>query len=221
MCPRSWSTRDGSAAHGFCSGPANTVQERRPPARSTRRISASAAAGSAISMYPHRQRTPSNHLIRKIELLRVEHPELDVLKPELGRVALRRRDHRLREVANDHAAARSDERGSREAGNASARRQFENRLPAGRREPLEHPFRHWPRRLLEVGVAVVPSRRHRFPHGVTRASELDRVRSARTLPRIGDQPWPAVWPRSSSVAAPLTPRTRRQRCRGGAAVKRG
>src|SRR6266542_1695102 len=33
MCPRSWSTRDGSAAHGFCSGPVKTAQESRPPRR--------------------------------------------------------------------------------------------------------------------------------------------------------------------------------------------
>jgi hypothetical protein len=80
--------------------------------------------------------------LERFEPLRVEHAALDVLDPELGRAALRRLDHRRREVADDRAAARPEERSGGEAGDACARREVEHRLPAGRCEPLEHPLGH-------------------------------------------------------------------------------
>ena len=47
------------AKNGFRSSAPHTVKVSRPPGRSTLRVSASATAGSAISMYPKRQSTPS------------------------------------------------------------------------------------------------------------------------------------------------------------------
>ena len=59
MWPSSTSSPKPIVAHGLRSGAPQTASARRPPGRSTRRVSASAAAGSAISMYPNRQSTPS------------------------------------------------------------------------------------------------------------------------------------------------------------------
>ena len=49
----------GIAAHGLRSGVRQTAKAGGPPSRSTRRVSLSAAAGSAISMLPQRQTAPS------------------------------------------------------------------------------------------------------------------------------------------------------------------
>src|ERR671919_263228 len=49
----------GTAAHGLLSGAPQTDSARRPAGLSTRRVSASALPGSAMSMYPLWLSTPS------------------------------------------------------------------------------------------------------------------------------------------------------------------
>jgi len=70
----------------------------------------------------------------------VEYPEVEVPEPELGRPALGCVDQRLREVIDDHAASRGDERGTAKP-TMPAGDELEDRVPRGRCEPLEHPLR--------------------------------------------------------------------------------
>jgi hypothetical protein len=114
--------------------------------------------------------------IPKVKPLRIEHAALDILKSEICRVALRRLDHRLREVADDDAAARPDERCDGEAADARARPDVEDRLsPRTGAGLLEHPLRHGSSGLLEIGVALVWPRRHRLQHSMTRALNFGGV----------------------------------------------
>ena len=50
VSPRSISSSVGSSAQGLCWTESHTASATRPPGRSTRRVSASAAGGSASSM---------------------------------------------------------------------------------------------------------------------------------------------------------------------------
>jgi hypothetical protein len=59
MCPRSIRIMPPIDAHGLRAGAPHTESASRPPGRSTRRVSASAAAGSAASMYVLWQSAPS------------------------------------------------------------------------------------------------------------------------------------------------------------------
>jgi hypothetical protein len=120
--------------------------------------------------------------VRELQPLRVKDAALDVLQPQLDRAALRHHDHGLGEVADDDAAARPHESRGGKANHARARCQLQDRLTGRRREPLEHPLRHGPRRLLEVGVAVVPSLCHRLPHGMARTFEIRRFHSLSPTP---------------------------------------
>lgn len=114
-------------------------------------------------------------VVGEVDAFRVEYAAVDVRDSELVGAALSRLDHRLREVAHDHASVGMHERGGTEADHACSGCELENRLAGRRRKALQHAFRHRPCRLLEAGVAVVPARRHRLPDGVARAFELGRV----------------------------------------------
>ena len=164
MWPSSSRTRAGSAAQGFSSGPEKTAHARRPPVRSTRRVSASAAAGSAIEHVPPATEHAVDGVVVEGDALGVEHPALDVRQAEPGGVAPGRLDHRLGEVAHDHAAAPPDEGGRGQAHGARAGGQIEERPTRPGREVREHPLGDRPRDLLEEGRAPVPAGRHGRPH---------------------------------------------------------
>ena len=53
----------GTEDHALSSGPVHAASATVPPGLSTRRVSRSAAPGSASSMYPQRQRTPSTSAV--------------------------------------------------------------------------------------------------------------------------------------------------------------
>src|SRR5918996_5796770 len=132
------------AIHGLCSIAPQTASATRPPGRSSRRVSAKAAAGFGISMVRHQHvAEPAEHAVYRIvvelDALGVDHPVVDVLEAEFAAAAAGGVQHRRREVAGDQAAAPTDDRGRLEAGVADPCRKLEERVSLVWVERAHHP----------------------------------------------------------------------------------
>ena len=91
--------------HGLCSMPAHVSTPTRPPARSTRWISANATAGSGVNISPMRQATTSKELVRSVDGRGVDHGGLDVVERRVA--AAGDLDHARRDVAQHDRAGRA------------------------------------------------------------------------------------------------------------------
>ena len=161
--PRSSSSRPGSCAHGLCSIESHTASATRPPGRSTRRVSTSAASGIG-----HQHVAPAaQHRVdachRQVDPFGIEHLELDVAQAQRVRPRTGAREHRLGLVGDDHPAHRRHQLGGQHARLAQACRQFEHALAGLRRDRVHHPVRDGRAEFADRFLLARPAGRRLFP----------------------------------------------------------
>ena len=203
--PRSLSSRLGSSAQGFAWIVSQIASARRPPGRSTRRHSPSAAPGSAISMNPQRQRMMSTEASGRSIHSALRTLNSTFADAQLGRPLACPVEHRLGLVGDDRRAHRRDELRREHARLPQARGQLEHPLARLRVGGLDHPLRDGRRPVADLLLAANPawsggfpalearvpvrlgieahesSRRRSFPDGVRGSGSLTMLKVLGTL----------------------------------------
>ena len=202
----------GASAHGLAASASHTASARRPPGRSTRRVSSSAASGSAISMYPQRHSTAST-----LATGRSIHSAFHTWNSTLVRASSAARARAPSSIASAWSeritpAVGGDQLGRQQADLAEARRQLQHALAGPGVERLDHPVRHRRAERAHRPPAGAPSRSPPPPSARRCAAMLGaRARAVPCAP--ARRPWSTsvrsgVGPHRSSRRSSLPERVR-------------
>ena len=190
----------GAAPRGCCSIASHTASATRPPGRSTRRVSRSAAEriGHQHVAPAAEHRVDARH--RQVDPFGVQHLELDVAQAQRDRALARAREHRLGLVGDDHPAHRRDQLRREHARLAQARRQLEHTLARLRHDRVDHPVRDRSAELAHRVLLARPAGGRLFPALQARVAVGVRVEAHRSSSARRDSSCAGASRRCAAVA---------------------